>query len=207
MLEMPAQIMYRAVPADWEVTRAGDGEQTSFTWWEVGGSTAMLVADAYRLRDVFFNVKTPEQAEAFLKMSGPFRAEAFSVLWRDFRAWKEYFLRQRTQPARWGPLPEPCSHQRAYRIMGEPWLRIWPMATRGGSTQVTLLLECDSVVEAIAAANYLDRRMGVTTKTCPGCGDPFQPATARGQTCGKRCTHLLGQRRRRTTVRGDDGKA
>ena len=196
MVNMPAEIVYRAEPSDWQITRKQNETDVVFEWFDLGQSVKLQIADSFALRDAFFAVKNPDDAEEFLKRCGPFRADMFSVSWTSFVAWKAYFTRQRLTAKNWGSLPERCSDASRFRIIGEPSLRTWPLPRAGGKEQVTLLLECDSALEAIAAANYLDRRAGVVNKTCP-CGAVFEPPTKRRTTCSDACTHRFGQRRRR----------
>ncbi len=197
VVHLVAEVVYRAAPDDWQITQKESSGTILFSWFDVGQSVNIQLADASALRDAFFSVKTPEQAVEFLRLSGPFRADSFSVTWAAFLAWQAYFTRQRTLPKGWGSLPEKCSESSRLRIIGEPSLRTWAVPRRNGKEQVTLLLECDSVVEAVAAVNYLARRAGMIDRTCPGCGIPFEPPTRRRQTCSDACTHKLGQRRRR----------
>ena len=206
VLDMPAEIHFLARPDDWVITQTDDNGVVTFHWWNAGQNTEMKYVRAFELREAFFAVRTSEELRKFLANSGPFRSDTYSVTWPDFQNWQDYFTRQWKLPKAWGALPERCSEESRNRIIGEPSLRIWPIVRSSGLEQVTLIISCDSVVETIAAVNYLDRRKGASAKTCPGCGKLFVPQTRRQINCSRSCTHTLGERRRRRERNDNHGK-
>ena len=187
------EVRYVSQPRDWSISVSADGE--TFSWILQGrGAFSLIVLDPYKLRDAFYRLSSPKQAAQFLRQSGPFRENGGSVTWSMLKRWQEYFTQQQQMQKGFGPPPEYRTEE-IDRIIS-PSFRYF-IRELDGTPQLTNFVECQSVVEAIAAANFVDKLCAVTTVTCPWCQRPFVRKNKRSIYCSHKCAHSAATRERR----------
>lgn len=200
---------YRVKPEGFHISRSEKGGVIVWQWWDetVDDSDTPYV-DSEALRDAFFKVSSPDQAEAFLKASGPFRASegAIEVSWPNFQLWQAYFKKQMRLTSigkGWGAPPEVGDPEELDRVVRMPVFQ--PLK----SEQPVLAATANSAVDCIAAANYLDRWAQAVVMSCRQCADPFKPSTKAAIFCGNPCARAHWRANGKMGVRkggGDAGK-
>ena len=163
-------------------------------------------ADAYAIRETFFDIATLEEAVSFLKRCGPFRTGVHQTTFSDIKGWQVAFRDWLIGGYNRFPLPPviELGEIENNRIGGS---LSWDICThtisddpRRESVQAWVL--CDSAVEAIGATIALDLIEGANFKTCLWCTKVFEVTKDNGrQYCTMACAHRAGQKRRRAEAK------
>lgn len=191
--EIPAfrlQVRFLSDPSHIKVTARGAGESTSFHFAsdQEGGDSYM---DVSALRDAFERVENEQQALTFLENCGSFEPTYGNLPWSRFRKWQRYFHEQRMR-RQFKDSPEGAKLGEAHGIVvGRPTIDMLP------DPPLKAWIDCNSVVEAIAAANFVDLASGVEARECLECGYAFTPPTKRRWYCSQRCTDRAGREGKR----------
>ena len=204
---LPVEIIYRSSEKEFDVTMCLKNGEVTFGWWRVGGKDP-LIADAYMMKTAFFDLKSPGEALEFLKRSGNFTPDTFSITWAKLLEWQQYLKRQNGMRSGFGAPPEGTSTKLIQRMVNYPQIEIVIVDRKTQSSaakipQVTGFIHCDSVVEAIVSTIQLDRLRGVKSQTCPECDEPFSLEFERKDKkyCSHLCANSAGQKRRRSLLK------
>lgn len=185
---MSIEVVYACNPDSWELTRTGTGEQTVFTWWD-RSDMREKTADVLKLRAAFEEVSSLNEAEDFLKRSGPFRSGATTVTWERFQKWQSYFREQRLKVSGFGDQPEHSRYGEFSERVVQPVIKVAAKEVPGGDVEITNWILCESVVETIAALNLLDRIRRADVRPCArkACEKLFEKLDKRKTFCCHQC--------------------
>jgi len=200
---MPVYVGY-LLPSygDCRVSIAGDGEDKVFQQhFGKHLRTPRLTTSVDELRTAFLGIENDDEIPAFLEVCGPFRVGHPPISLNEFIRWQEYFGDWMTQGYDYidQQLKIEFDEKENARISG---LLSWYIRQPPLSRQILATVECDSLVEAIAATIALDEFKGAQFKDCGWCRAIFEVTKENGrQYCTQDCAHRAGQKRRRAAAK------
>jgi hypothetical protein len=214
---MPVKIHYYASDhlANVTVVSSGDehvlkqtfphGVSMSFEDW-VHVERGHHRADAYAIREAFFDIATLADAVSFLERCGPFRTDVHETTFSDLQGWQTAFRDWLIGGYNCFPLPPviELGDRENKRIGGGLSWHIATLTTSADSRpeRVEAWVFCDSAVEAIGATIALDLIEGANFKSCLWCTKAFEVTKDNGrQYCTTACAHRAGQKRRRAEAK------
>ncbi len=202
------EVHYDCDPDAVTVTAHGEGDATVFL---VADNTAApkVYGDVKKIREEFESVRSPEEALRFLKRAGPFRPSGSGRLsWPLFREWQRYLTNQRMKLSDFGDSPELFDDDGTLPddmvdllIKGEPEISAKRLLT-SKEVQLKSWIRCSSVLEAVAALNFVDRINGKQNRRCLECDKVFLPGSTRGYYCNRNCTDKANREGKRISKSG-----
>jgi hypothetical protein len=164
------------------------------------------LADAYAIREAFFDTDTSAKKISFLERCGPFRADVHEIASSDLYAWRNHFRDWMIRGYNRFPFPPVpgLSNTENNRVGGVLSWDIYPQIVNDNPRRVSVQawVYCDSAVEAIAATIALDLIEGASFKSCLWCTRVFEVIKDNGrQYCTMACAHRAGQKRSRAEAK------